>query len=207
MLYFITLPNFIVWLALFREILGNIWEVVSCYCPQAGRSVDEKEEFYELMNNFVTGKMVLVGGDFNRHVGSDMSDSGEVHGGFGIMQINDGGIRLLDLVGVSCLKDEVGAVKVSVHDRKKIWKEHMEKLMNVENEWSDSIDAGKVEGAVRRTQVKKVRCAVNRMKTGRASGPSRVAIELFKADGDKCSKSLTNLFNICSRISYRKNGC
>ena len=22
-------------------------------------------------------------------------------------------------------------------DRKKIWKEHMEKLMNVENEWSD----------------------------------------------------------------------
>ena len=26
----------------------------------------------------------------------------------------------------------------------------MEKLINVENEWSDSIDASKVEGAVRR---------------------------------------------------------
>ena len=36
-----------------------------------------------------------------------------------------------DVVGISCLKDESGAVKVSVTDRKKIWREHMEKLMNV----------------------------------------------------------------------------
>ena len=42
-------------------------------------------------------------------------------------------------------------------DRKKIWKEHMEKLMNVGDEWSDSIDASKVEGAVRRTEVEEVR--------------------------------------------------
>ena len=40
-------------------------------------------------------------------------------------------------------------MKVSVNDRKKIWKEHMEKLANVENKWSDSIDDSKVEGAVR----------------------------------------------------------
>ena len=39
-----------------------------------------------------------------------------------------------DVVGVRCLKDESGAVKVSVGDRKKIWKELMEKLINVENE-------------------------------------------------------------------------
>ena len=30
-----------------------VWEVVSCYCPQAGRSVNEKEEFYELMDKVV----------------------------------------------------------------------------------------------------------------------------------------------------------
>ena len=52
-----------------------------------------------------------------------------------------------DVVRVSCLKDKSGAVKVSVDDRKKIWKKDMEKLMNFENEWSDSIDASKVEGA------------------------------------------------------------
>ena len=34
-----------------------------------------------------------------------------------------------DAVWVSCLEDESGAVKVRVDDRKKFWKEHMEKLM------------------------------------------------------------------------------
>ena len=78
-------------------VIGDVvWVVVSCYCPQAGRSVNEKEEFYELMDKVVTSDNVLVGGDFNGHVGSDIGGFGEVHGGFGIGQINDGRIRLLD---------------------------------------------------------------------------------------------------------------
>ena len=35
----------------------------------------------------------------------------------------------------------------------------MEKLVNVENEWSDGIDANKVKGAVRRIEVEEVQCA------------------------------------------------
>ena len=37
------------------------------------------------------------------------------------------------LLGVSCLKHERGAVKVSVDDQKRTCKEHMRKLLNVEN--------------------------------------------------------------------------
>ena len=37
-----------------------------------------------------------------------------------------------------------------MNDQKEIWKDHMEKLMNVENELSESINANKVRGAVRR---------------------------------------------------------
>ena len=48
---------------------------------------------------------------------------------------------------------------------------------------------------MRRTVVEKVRCAMNRMKIKKAHGPSGAAIELFKAGGDKCLKSLTNIFN------------
>ena len=77
-------------------IRDEVWEVVSCYCPQAGRSVNEKEEFHELIDKFVTSEKVLVGGDFNAHVGSDVGGFGEVHGGLGIGQINDGRIKLLD---------------------------------------------------------------------------------------------------------------
>ena len=40
-----------------------------------------------------------------------------------------------------------------------------------------------------------MQCAMNRVKISKASGPFGVAIELFKAGGDKCLKSLTNIFN------------
>ena len=100
-----------------------------------------------------------------------------------------------DIVGVSCLKDEIGAVKTSVDDRKKIWKEHMEKFMNVENEWNDSINVSTAEGPVRKTEVEEVHCAMNCIKIKKASGPFRVAVELFKAGRDKCFKSLRNIFN------------
>ena len=78
-------------------VIGDVvWEVLSCYCQQAGRSVNEKKKFYELMDKVATSDKVLVGGDLNGHVSSDVSAFGEVHGGFGIREINDGGIRLLD---------------------------------------------------------------------------------------------------------------
>ena len=47
------------------------------------------------MDKVVTSE-VLVDGNFNGHVGSDMGGFGEVHEGFGIGQLNDCGIRLLD---------------------------------------------------------------------------------------------------------------
>ena len=58
-----------------------------------------------------------------------------------------------DVAGVNYLKDESGALNVSVDDQKKIWKERMK---NVGNEWSDSIDAIKVDGAMRRIQGQEV---------------------------------------------------
>ena len=45
---------------------------------------------------------------------------------------------------------------------------------------------------MRRIKVEKVWCAMNRMKIKEASGPSEVAMKLFKAGGGKC---LTNIFN------------
>ena len=116
------------------------------------------------------------------------------HDGRGIFRISRHRVReKKDVVGVSCLKDESGAVKVSMNDQNKIWKYHMEKLMNFE--WSESIGASKVEDSVRRIEIEKLWCALNRMKIVKASETSVVPIELFKARGDKCLKSLTSIFN------------
>ena len=71
----------------------------------------------------------------------------------------------------------------------------MKKLMNVENEWSYSIDASEVEIVVRRIEAKEVACAINEMKIKKASRSYGVDLEIFKAVGDKCLKYLTNIFN------------
>ena len=66
-------------------VIGNIvWEVVSYYRLQVDRSVNEKEEFYELITNILTVEKVLVGGDFNGYVGSDTGGFGEAHVGLGL---------------------------------------------------------------------------------------------------------------------------
>ena len=68
-------------------------------------------------------------------------------------------------------------------------------MIDVENKWRDSIDASKVDGAMRRIEVEELWCAMDQMKIRKASGSSGVSIEVFKAGGDKCLKSLTNIFN------------
>ena len=46
------------------------------------------------MEKVVTSEKVLVGGDFNGHVGIYMDGLGEVHESFRIGKTNDGGTRL-----------------------------------------------------------------------------------------------------------------
>ena len=100
-----------------------------------------------------------------------------------------------NVVGISCLQDKSGAIIVRVDDRKKIGKEHMERLMNIENEWSDRIDTSKVEDAVRKIKVQEVWAEMNQMKIEKLDRPYGVALEMFNAHGDTCLKYLTNIFN------------
>ena len=48
---------------------------------------------------------------------------------------------------------------------------------------------------MRRIEVKEVWCPMNHMRIRKASWPSGIAMELFKAGGDKCLKYLINIFN------------
>ena len=54
-----------------------------------------------------------------------------------------------DIEGGVCMKDKDGRLAVSEKDRGKLWKEHMEKMMNVENEWDQMVEADMVEGPVK----------------------------------------------------------
>ncbi|KAK3570513.1 hypothetical protein QTP86_020086 [Hemibagrus guttatus] len=72
------------------EIEGVMLNVVSGYAPQVGCELKEKERFwselYEVMESIPTGERVVIGVDFNGHVGEGNRGDEEVMGKFGVKE-------------------------------------------------------------------------------------------------------------------------
>ena len=59
----------------------------------------------------------------------------------------------------------------------------MQKIMNVENEWDQMVEADTVEGLVEGVTDEEVMEAINKMKLGKAAGPSEVNMDMITARG------------------------
>ena len=88
-----------------------------------------------------------------------------------------------DITGGGCMKDKDGRLVVSEKDHGKLWKDHMEKIMNVENEWDQMAEADMVEGPVEEVTYEEVIKAMNKMKLGKVAGPSEVNMDMIMASG------------------------
>ncbi|KAK6735778.1 hypothetical protein RB195_018799 [Necator americanus] len=70
--------------------------VVSAYAPQMGCSEEEKACFWEDLEQYVQSlegeEVLLIGGDFNGHVGSRKDGFESCHGGYGFGARNDDGL-------------------------------------------------------------------------------------------------------------------
>ncbi|KAK3508392.1 hypothetical protein QTP70_027449 [Hemibagrus guttatus] len=74
------------------EIEGVMLNVVSGYAPQVGCELEEKERFWseldEVMESIPTGERVVIGADFNGHVGEGNTGDEEVIWKFGVKERN-----------------------------------------------------------------------------------------------------------------------
>ena len=77
-----------------------------------------------------------------------------------------------DLSGRRCLRGTNGKFAFSEKDRKRMWKEHMEKTMNKENAWDQKTEIGVVE-----VSLEEMTIAMKKIKLGKASGLSGVSME------------------------------
>ncbi|KAK3570181.1 hypothetical protein QTP86_015886 [Hemibagrus guttatus] len=82
------------------EIEGVMLNVVSGYAPQVGCELEEKERFWseldEVMESIPMGERVVIGVDFNGHVGEGNTGDEEVMGKFGVKERNLEGQMVVD---------------------------------------------------------------------------------------------------------------
>ncbi|KAK3570250.1 hypothetical protein QTP86_017123 [Hemibagrus guttatus] len=82
------------------EIEGVMLNVVSGYAPHVGCELEEKERFWseldEVMESIPTGERVVIGADFNGHVGEGNTGDEVVMGKFGVKERNLEGQMIVD---------------------------------------------------------------------------------------------------------------
>ncbi|KAG5605567.1 hypothetical protein H5410_027059 [Solanum commersonii] len=74
---------------------GCALSVISAYAPQVGLDEEAKKLFYEDLDEVVRGipntERIVIGGDFNGHIGATSNGFDDVHGGFGFGERNGEG--------------------------------------------------------------------------------------------------------------------
>ncbi|KAG7488682.1 hypothetical protein MATL_G00037740 [Megalops atlanticus] len=82
------------------EIEGVMMNVVSAYAPQVGCEMEEKEEFWNELDEVVESapkeERVVIGADFNGHVGEGNRGEEEVMGRYGVKKRNVEGQMVVD---------------------------------------------------------------------------------------------------------------
>ncbi|KAK3514571.1 hypothetical protein QTP70_021622 [Hemibagrus guttatus] len=82
------------------EIEGVMLKVVSGYAPQVDCELEKKERFWseldEVMESIPTGERVVIGADFNGHVGEGNTGDEDVMGKFGVKERNLEGQMVVD---------------------------------------------------------------------------------------------------------------
>ncbi|VFQ65628.1 unnamed protein product [Cuscuta campestris] len=84
---------------------GCAINVVSAYAPHVGLADEVKREFWDALDGVVVGfpltEKVIIGGDFNGHIGESAEGFEDVHGGFGFGSRNPAGVSLLEFARAS----------------------------------------------------------------------------------------------------------
>ena len=102
-----------------------------------------------------------------------------------------------DVEGGRCLRGKDGRLGFTENQQKKIWKDYMENIMNIENDWDHVTTARAVEGPIEKVSREEIVKAIKMMKPGKASGPSEVSTEMIIASGEI---GIQVMLEICQRV-------
>ncbi len=100
-----------------------------------------------------------------------------------------------DVIGARYVEDEHGDIKVEEVDIMQRWKRYYSELLNEENQY-ELEDHLKTESPILGVSVEEVEEALQRMKRGKAPGPSGVTADLLRYAGETGVRELKKVFEL-----------
>ena len=91
-----------------------------------------------------------------------------------------------DVMGEKPVKNDAGQLSLDEESKKEAWKEHYERLLNVEFPWNpeDLSEESPVEGTSEPITLEMITKAITKMASGKAAGPSGIVAEMLKPVGE-----------------------
>ena len=91
------------------------------------------------------------------------------------------------VVGEKPVKNDDGVLSMDEEAKKVAWKQHYERLLNVEFPWNpeDLSDEPPIEGPSIQITLEMTSKGISKMATGKTAGPSGVVAEMLKSAGGK----------------------
>ena len=83
-----------------------------------------------------------------------------------------------------CGRGRYGRLGFIEEERAEIWKEHLEKTMNEENEWDHIVETNVVEEPMEKVGRNKFVETMHKMKSGKPTGPYEVCVEMIVGSGE-----------------------
>ena len=102
-----------------------------------------------------------------------------------------------DIVGGQAIRDPHGKLCVDMEDKKDVWKNYMEKLLNEENEWDGVLNDIEIDGEMDDISSDEVRAAMKQMRSGKACGISGVCSEFLVRSGEV---GVEVMRDICNKV-------
>ena len=91
-----------------------------------------------------------------------------------------------DVMGEKPVKNDAGQLSLDEEAKKEAWREHYERLLNVEVPWNpeDLSEESPVEGPSEPITLEMITKAISKMASGKAAGPSGIVAEMLKPVGE-----------------------
>eukprot|EP00914_Ancora_sagittata_P032957 GHVO01066539.1.p1 GENE.GHVO01066539.1~~GHVO01066539.1.p1 ORF type:complete len:181 (-),score=22.67 GHVO01066539.1:64-606(-) len=104
-----------------------------------------------------------------------------------------------DIGEMRVVKDGNGSILTNGDEIKTRWKEYFNQLLNVENEQEELTEVRRTEGPIENITASEVERAMKKMKKDKATGTSKVSIDLLKALGETDKEMVMELMELIWR--------